>query len=419
VTTTELSDVWRREAPHVLAALVHSYGHFDDCEDATQEALLAAATQWPREGVPQNPRGWLIRVAQRRLVDQTRSAEARRRREERSARQSGLDRADVPDPSVSLDDSLYVLLLCCHPALTKASQVALVLRAVSGLTTAQIAAAFLVPTTTMGQRISRAKSTVAQAGGNFPPPAADLWARVASVRHAIALLHTEGHLNSSGPSLTDPGFSAEAVRLARLLVAAAPRDPENAGLLALLLLTQARSRVRTAGDGDLVPLEQQDRSRWDADLITEGVRLLEQALPVGPVGEFQLQASIAAVHAEAASWAETDWPQILELYRMLDAVAPSQAVTIGRAVAEARVHGPEAGLATLDALAEGDNHRVHATRGHLLAESGRQTEAVEALRIAARLTRSIPEQRYINQMMHRLETTAPGRPRSRLSGPFD
>jgi len=408
-TPLELEDVWRREAPYVLAVLVRAHGHFDDCEDATQEALLAAATQWPAEGVPTNPRGWLIRVAQRRLVDRTRSDVARRRREvslvERSDARWDEERAGSGD----VDDSLYVLLLCCHPALTRASQVALALRAVSGLTTTQIASGFLVPPTTMGQRISRAKAAIVQAGGTFPPPAADLWTRTVSVRHAIALLHTEGHLSSSGTTLTDPGFSTEAVRLARLLATAAPHDPENAGLLALLLLTQARAEARTGEDGSLVPLELQDRSLWDADAIAEGVRLLETALPTGPVGEFQLQGAIAAVHAEAATWDDTDWPQILELYGMLDAVAPSVAVTIGHAVAESRVHGPRAGLRRLEALAGTDHHRVHATRGHLLAETGEVGEAVEALRRAARLTRSIPEQRYLNDVLRRLEEPGRGR----------
>ncbi len=403
MTVTELEEVWRREVPHVLGSLVRSYGHFDDCEDATQEALLAAATQWPVDGVPRNPRGWLIRVAQRRLIDQVRSDGARRRREESQAQPTGPTRNEGSSGTGELDDSLYVLLLCCHPALTKASQVALALRAVSGLTTAQIAAGFFVPVTTMGQRISRARATVARAGGTFPPPASDLWARVASVRHAIALLYTEGHLSSSGTSLTDPGFCSEATRLARLLATAAPHDPENAGLLALLLLTQARTPARATDDGGLVPLEQQDRRLWDGNRIAEGVRLLETALPVGPVGEFQLQAAIAAVHAEAATWEDTDWPQILHLYQMLDSVAPSQAVTIGRAVAEARVQGPAVGLARLDALADSDNHRVHATRGHLLADSGQQAEAIEALRNAARMTRSIPEQRYLNDLVRSLE----------------
>lgn len=392
-----VEQVWRTEAPHVLAALTRRYGDFGDCEDAVQEALLAAAAQWPREGMPHDPRAWLITVAQRRLIDQVRSESARRRREERYA----ADALDGAAP-VGVDDSLEVLLLCAHPALTKASQVALILRAVSGLTTAQIAAGFLVPEATIAARITRARKTLAGAGSRFPAPAADLSARVGAVRHALALLHTEGHVRSSGAELSDAGFSGEAIRLARSLWRAVPADPENAGLLALLLLTHARGPARTDAHGDLVPLEAQDRSRWRRDLIAEGVAILEAVLPVGPVGEFQLQAAIAAVHDEAASWAATDWPQIAELYRMLDLIAPGEAVTIGRAVAVARTEGPAAGLALLDPLAASRNHRVAATRGHLLAELGRTAQARVALEQAARTTRSIPEQRYLNRLLHEM-----------------
>lgn len=398
--TAAAQDVWRREAPHVLAAIVRRHGHFEDAEDATQDALVAAAEQWPVDGIPESPRGWLIRVAQRRMIDRARSETSRREREERLAL------ADAPrEPAAvpAMDDSLAVMLLCCHPKLTRASQVALLLRAVAGLSTERIAAAFLVPPATMGQRISRAKATIARAGGTFPEPGDDLWSRVASVRHAIALMHTEAHLRSSGAELNDADLDAEGLRMARLLHSAAAQDPENAGLLALLLLTRARAAARTDADGDLVPLELQDRSRWDRAAITEGVALVEQALPAGPVGEFQLQAAIAAVHAEAKTWAETDWPQIRELYRMLDAVAPGVPVTIGRAIAEARVAGPGAGLQLLDGLAGSEHHRVHAARGHLLAEAGRTQAAIGELRIAARTSRSIPEQRFLNAAIARLK----------------
>lgn len=271
------------------------------------------------------------------------------------------------------------------------------LRAVSGLSTAQIAAGFLVPEATMAQRISRAKSNLRQNGAAFPPPSDDLSARVAAARHALALLHTEGHMRTSGGSVTDAGFSDEAVRLARLLLASVPADPENAGLLALMLLTQARFPARTDEHGDLIPLEQQDRGRWDQGCIAEGVGLLEAALPIGPVGEFQLQAAIAAVHDESPSWTETDWPQIAELYRMLDRVAPSEAVTIGLAIATARTEGAQSGLGLLDP--DSGSHRVQAARGHLLAELGRDSEAVAALTLAARVARSIPEQRYLNRLI--------------------
>ncbi|MGL5851507.1 MAG: RNA polymerase sigma factor [Phycicoccus sp.] len=391
--------IWRRETPHVLAALVRRYGRFEDAEDAVQEALLAASEQWPRDGMPENPRSWLVRVASRRFVDGIRSEVSRRVREERDAR------LEPPaDCAHDLDDTVRVMLLCCQPVLTRASQVALVLRAVAGLSTDEIAAGFLVPPTTMAQRISRAKATLRQIGATLPDPApADRLAGLVAVRHALALLFTEGHTRTSGRQVTDGVLTREAVRLARDLAVTAPRDPENAGLLALFLLTGARAAARTDSAGDLVPLDRQDRSLWDGAAITEGIRLLERTLPIGPVGEFQLQAAIAAVHAEAATAEETDWPQIAELYRMLDAVAPSSVVTIGRAAAVAEVDGPHAGLAMLASL-EGTpgadrNHRVHAVRGHLLHRAGRAGEGDAALVRAAQLAWSIPEQRYLARIV--------------------
>jgi RNA polymerase sigma factor (sigma-70 family) len=391
----EFEEVWRREAPHVVTALVRRYGHFDDAEDATQEALLAASAQWPRDGLPSDPRAWLVRVASRRLIDQWRSDDARRRREGTEAR---LAEAAPPTEPSDTDDTLWLLVLCCHPVLTKASRVALVLRAVGGLSTAEVSAGFLVPEATMAQRISRAKATLNANGVTFRAPSrAEMPLRLAAVRHAISLLYTEGHARSSGPALTDDDITREALRLARELHRMAPDDPENAGLLALLLLTQARVTTRTDPAGDLVPLDVQDRSLWDRAMITEGVDLLERCLPVGRVGEFQLQAAIAAVHDEAATPQETDWPQILELYRMLDVVASSTSVTIGLATATAEVHGPDAGLDILRDVKDGRNHRVHAVRGHLLRRAGQQTAAREAFATAARLCRNIPEQRYLNQ----------------------
>ncbi|SEE26884.1 RNA polymerase sigma factor [Ruania alba] len=390
--------VWRQETPHVLAALVRRHGRFSDCEDAVQEALLAAAVQWPREGMPRDPRGWLVRVASRRLVDQVRSEVSRRAREEQFA---GLR---MPGPASATDDPLQLMQLCCHPSLTKTSQVALMLRAVGGLTTAEIASGFLVPEATMAQRISRAKATVTRAGATFNAVEDEMRSTTA-VRHAIALLYTEGHTRSSGPVITDVALTGEATGLARRLVAARPDDPENLGLLALLLLTQSRAASRADAAGELVPLEEQDRTRWDDTLIGEGVGLIERALPVGPVGEFQLQAAIAAVHAEATVWSDTDWLQIAELYRLLGVVAPSLSVTLGRAAALARVHGPEEGLAVLAELGQREaarHHRVHAVRGHLLAEAGRAEEATAALTEAARLTRSIPEQRYLHRVVDEL-----------------
>jgi RNA polymerase sigma factor (sigma-70 family) len=401
----ELEDVWRREAPHVVTALVRRYGRFDDAEDATQEALLAASNQWTREGVPSDPRGWLVRVASRRLIDQWRSDDARRRREGTQARlmtSSPPSEAFCPPAAPDVDDTLWLLVLCCHPVLTKASRVALVLRAVAGLSTAEVAAGFLVPEPTMAQRISRAKATLVAHGVTFrAPDPAEVPVRLAAVRHAISLLFTEGHARTAGPALIDADLTGEALRLARELYRMSPDDPENAGLVALLLLAQARTAARTDAAGDLVTLDCQDRSLWDQVMIREGVELLEGCLSVGGVGEFQLQAAIAAVHDEAMTPQQTDWPQILQLYRMLDTVAPSASVTIGLAAATAEVLGPAAGLEILGGVTDGRNHRVHAVRGHLLKRAGCESQAREAFATAARLCRNVPEQRYLNRQFSR------------------
>ena len=390
----ELSEVWRRCAPDVVAALVRRYGDFGLAEDATQEALLAAAEQWPREGLPRDPRAWLIRVASRRLVDQIRSDRARTDRELRDAHR---DLALAPSDH---DDSLALLVLCCHPALSPPSQVALTLRAVAGLSTGQIARAFLVPEPTMGTRISRAKARLREVGARFTvPAAAELPSRVAAVNQVLYLVFTEGHTATTGAGLQDPALSAEAIRLARRLHACLPDDGEVAGLLALLLLTDARRAARIE-DGRLAPLSEQDRSRWDAAAIAEGIGLVEAALPRGSVGPFQLQAAIAAVHAEAATAADTDWAQIETLYAMLSDLAPSPVVTLNRAVAVAMVHGPQAGLALIAPLADDPQlsrrHRLPAVRGHLLELTGDLAGARAAYADAARLATSIPEQHYLN-----------------------
>jgi predicted RNA polymerase sigma factor len=295
-------------------------------------------------------------------------------------------------------------LLCCHPSLSRSSQVALTLRAVAGLSTRAIADAFLVPETTMAQRISRAKATLTREGAHFRPPSAgELPGRVLAVRHAISLLFTQGHLRSEGPEAVDDDLRSTAITLTRKLVAAMPSDPENIGLLALQLLTEARTPARLDDDGDLIPLEEQDRSAWHRDNIEEGVRLLEQVLPQGYVGPFQVQAAVAAVHAEASSPDQTDWTQILALYAMLDQIAPSAATTIGLASATAEVDGPEAALRVLDRITDRRNHRKHAVRGHLLVRLGDRAGAREAFATAARLTRSIPEQRYLNRRIADLD----------------
>ena len=406
-----VEDVWRRESAHVLAALARRHGDLGDCEDAAQEALAAAAVQWPRDGVPDHPRGWLVRVASRRLVDQVRADRARAAREVRVV--EGEPAEDLQAPAAdeehpgAVDDSLQLLLLCCHPSLPPASQVALTLRAVSGLSTAQVAAAFLVPEATMAQRLSRARATLRAAGARFVEVAPDeLPGRVSACLDVLHLMFNEGYAASAGPALLDVSLTAEAVRLARGLHVALPDHDEATGLLALMVLTAAREATRVDEAGDLVPLAAQDRGRWDAALVAEGVALLEEALPHGHVGRFQLQAAIAAVHAEAPSAAETDWRQISLLYAMLAERAPSPAVTLNRAVAVGEAFGPERGLAVLDPLLSDPtmrrHHRTYAVRAHLLERAGRPDEAREAYAAAARMTASIPEQRYLNARLARV-----------------
>jgi predicted RNA polymerase sigma factor len=377
----------RELAPQVLGALVRRYGGFDTCEDAVQEALLAAAQQWPAEGVPDNPRGWLITVASRRRIEMWRSDAARLRREEAAFQ------LDVPADEVSsVDDTLTLFSLCCHPSLTPASQIALTLRAVGGLTTAEIARAFLVPEATMAQRISRAKQRIRGA-------AFEVSEDISPVLHVLYLIFNEGYTASSGDSLHRVELSAEAIRLTRRM---APSSAEAAGLLALMLLTDARRPARTLADGSLVPLADQDRSRWDASAIAEGVALITDTLTGGSVGPYQLQAAIAAVHAEAPSAAATDWPQILALYDLLRQLAPGPMVTLNRVVAVAEVHGPSAALHQLAAAGLDDHHRVPAVRAHLLEAQGEKAAARAEYELAARGTLSIPERRYLHSRAARL-----------------
>jgi len=394
----------------VLGSLVRRYGDFAGCEDAVQEALIVASRDWPRTGVPEHPRGWLIRVASRRLIDARRSDLARSERELAVAGDQPPDAARAPaadQPDSAADDTLHLILLCCHPALTPESQVALTLRAVAGLTTGQVAAAFLVPERTMAQRISRAKASLRSAGASFAAPLrSDLPDRLAAVLQVIYLIFNEGYTASSGERLVEGLLTREAIRLARELRARLPSHHETAGLLALMLLTDARTPARADARGDLISLEHQDRSLWNSTQISEGTALVEDVLPRGPVGAFQLQAAIAAVHAEAGDWADTDWPQIAALYRMLANVAPSRTVTLNLAVAIGMADGPLAGLALVDPLvrepAAARHHRLHAVRAHLLEMAGRADEAAEEYTTAARLTRSLPEQRYLNARLSRL-----------------
>ena len=401
VNRHDIEPLLRELAPQVLVAVVRRYGGFDTCEDAVQEALLAAAVQWPADGLPDNPKGWLITVASRRRIEVLRSESARKRREETIA---ALAPTDV-EPPPAVDDSLTLLLLCCHPALTPASQVALTLRAVGGLTTAEIARAFLVPEATIAQRISRAKQRIKAAGGEFRmPPPAERAERTAAALHVLYLIFNEGYTASSGAALHRVELTAEAIRLTRMLHALLPADGEVAGLLALMLLTDARRPARTAPDGSLVPLARQDRRAWDAAAIAEGTALISETLATAPVGPYQLQAAIAAVHDEAPRAEATDWPQILALYEHLQVLAPGPMVTLNRAVALAEVRGPRAALDELAAAepALAGHHRLHAVRAHLLEAAGEPDAAREEFRLAARGTLSLPEQRYLEAQAARL-----------------
>jgi RNA polymerase sigma factor (sigma-70 family) len=395
---TGVEELLRELAPRALGVLVRRYGGFDSCEDAVQEALLDAALQWPEQGVPDNPKAWLITVASRRRTELWRNESARRRREETVAAMA----AATPDPGPpsSTDDTLTLLLLCCHPSLTLVSQVALTLRAVGGLTTAEIARALLVPEATVAQRISRAKQRIRASGAEFAlPPEGERSERLVAVRHVLYLIFNEGYTASSGSSLQRVELTSQAIRLTRQLRELLPDDGEVAGLLALMLLTDARRAARTGEGGGLVPLARQDRSLWDAAAIAEGIGLITQTLATAPIGPYQLQAAIAAVHDEAPSADDTDWREILGLYELLNLMAPSPMVTLNRIVALAMVHGPRAGLERL-AEAESDpglagHHRVDAVRAHLLERAGDRERAAAHYRLAARRTLSIPEQRYL------------------------
>jgi predicted RNA polymerase sigma factor len=382
----------RELAPQVLGALVRRYGDFAAAEDATQEALVAAAAQWPVGGSPDNPVGWLIRVGARRLVDQHRSDDARRRREELAAT---ISTYTEPTPAPSSDDTLILMFMCCHPALTPPSAIPLTLRAVGGLTTREIASAFLVPEATMAQRISRAKVKVKESGARFTMPSeAERADRLHSVLHVLYLLFNEGYATSGGPALARTDLSGEAIRLTRVVHTGLPDDPEVAGLLALMLLTDARRLARTAPDGELIPLAEQDRALWDQDLIAEGSALLG-----GDAGDYQIQAAIAAVHDRSPSHEATDWGEILSLYGLLERMTGNPVVTLNRAVAAAMANGPAAGLDILDALDEsGDlagHHRVYAVRAHLLEMSGDLDGAVDAYTEAAGRTANLAERNYL------------------------
>ena len=399
-------DLWRSVTPQVIGALVRRYRDFDRAEDAAQEALFAAAAQWPEEGVPDDPKAWLIRVGSRRLIDGLRSDEARARRELADATRAPADTLVAPPPSAvgppDHDDTLTLLLLCCHPTLTPPARIALTLRAVGGLTTAQIAHAFLVPEATMAQRISRAKKQIRDSGAEFRMPAPDdVPDRLREVLHVLYLVFTEGHTASTGDALHRVDLTAEAIRLTRQVRKLLPDDGEVAGLLALMLLTEARRPARTNAAGGLVPLAEQDRSLWDTAYIVEGVALVTDALSRTRLGPYQVQAAIAAVHDESPSAAETDWEQVLALYGLLEQLSPGPVVTLNRAVALAMVEGTDAGLSVLDDLEQDKrlarHHRLHAVRAHLLELAGETEKARDSYLLASRLTTSIPEQDHLRR----------------------
>jgi RNA polymerase sigma factor (sigma-70 family) len=402
----------RELTPQVLGAVVRRFGDFAAAEDAVQESLLAAALDWPREGLPDNPRAWLTQVAARRMVDQIRSESARRRRENETAleavRTSQSRAADMRE-----DDTLVLLFMCCHPALTLSSAIALTLRAVGGLTTAEIAHAFLVPEATMAQRISRAKQSIKNSGIPFQlPTPRERSQRLRAVLHVLYLIFNEGYTSSTGASLLRNDLSHEAMRLTRIVHKLQSDDPEVAGLLSLMLLTDARRLARTSAEGDLIPLTHQDRALWNQEQIAEGVALLSATLPKGSVGPYQLQAAIAAVHDETAQPEDTDWPQILALYDLLRRMSGNPMVALNHAVASAMVYGPTKGLELLDVLQAdariADHHRLDAIRAHLLELTGDRKEAARYYRAAAGKAGSLPERNYLLTQAARLSGECTG-----------
>jgi RNA polymerase sigma factor (sigma-70 family) len=401
--TSVIEDLLRELTPQVLGTLVRRHGQFETCEDAVQEAVLAATVQWPAEGLPDNPRNWLVTVASRRLIDQIRSEHARRERE--VATVTDVVPQDVPDT----DDTLVLLFLCCHPTLTAASQTALTLRAVGGLTTAEIARAFLVPEATVAARISRAKQRIKAAGSTFKlPEGAEREERLPVVLHILYLIFNEGYTASSGRDLHRADLAHEAIRLTRMVHAQLPEDGEVTGLLALMLLTDARREARTTPTGDLTPLDEQDRTKWDRVLIDEGTELVKASLAGPALGPYQLQAAIAATHADADTAEETNWAQVHALYLILERIAPNPMVTLNRAVALAEINGPAAGLALLSGLdADGrvaGHYRLLSVRAHLLEKAGETAAAYEHYRRAASATASIAERRYLESRASRVKT---------------
>lgn len=409
--SADAEDLLRELAPQVLGAVMRRYRDFAAAEDAVQEALIAAATHWPVQGMPDNPRGWLIQVAARRMTDAARSEIARRRREETVAMEAEVLVAPSEPGSEEHDDTLILLFMCCHPALTTSSAIALTLRAVGGLTTAEIAKAFLVPEATMAQRISRAKQSIQASGVPFSlPEEKERAERLSAVLHVLYLVFNEGYVSSMGPQLQRSDLANEAIRLTRLLHQILPENGEVAGLLALMLLTDARRLARTGKEGALIPLDRQDRRVWDREEIAEGVALISDTLAKGSIGSYQLQAAIAAVHDEAARAEDTDWPQILTLYSLLKRMSENPMVTLNHAIAAAMVHGPLKGLELLEVL-DSDarlhgHYRLDAVRGHLFEMAGDREKAIAHYKEAAVKTTSIPEREYLAMQVARLNSAS-------------
>jgi RNA polymerase sigma factor (sigma-70 family) len=410
VSSRQIEDLLREMAPQVLGALVRRFGHFDIAEDATQEAMIAAAQAWPTQGLPDRPKGWLIAVAARRMTDLLRSEQSRRRREEAVTRRLTSDQRIEPgadQPLEAADDTLILLFMCCHPSVSPASQIALTLRAVGGLTTVEVARAFLVPEATMTRRITRAKNTIKESGVRFRLPPTDERAdRLGAVLHVLYLIFNEGYASTSGPTLQRADMTAEAIRLTRIVRRLLPEDSEVAGLLALMLLTDARRAARVGPDGELVPMAEQDRSKWDAAAIVEGIALVTQALPRGATGPYQLQAAIAALHDEAPSAEATDWPQIVALYELLMQISDNPVVALNHVVAVSMVSGARAGLDLLEKVGEderiADDRRVHAVRAHLLEMLGDLDAARASYEAAAEHATSWQQQRYLYRQVVRL-----------------